>query len=452
MKSINPFNNTIIKEYPCLSPQQAEEVIGLTAAQQRSWRKTSFAMRSAKMHDAAKLLRSGREDFAKLMTLEMGKPIRESRAEVEKCAWVCEYYADNAAALLKDRLVKTDARSSYVACDPLGVILAIMPWNFPFWQVFRFAAPALMSGNAGLLKHASNVSGCAAAIEKLFKEAGFPEGLFRWLPVSSDHIPDVISNSHVRAVTLTGSEAAGSSVASVAGARIKKSVLELGGSDPFIVLQDADLESCTSTAITARFLNSGQSCIAAKRFIVVEHALEEFTEKILTKTYLLRMGNPLEEDTDIGPLARPDLVTELHRQVTASIEKGAKLLLGGKPVEGPGCFYEPTVLSLAGNGMPVYEEEVFGPVLVIIPVKNAEEALATANNTPYGLGASIWTANDKEAEKMAREIEAGAVFINGLVKSDPRLPFGGVKLSGYGRELSGEGIREFVNLKTIWIR
>ncbi len=452
MRSVNPANNKLIKEYPCISPRQAEEIIALTAAQQKSWRKTGFAVRAEKMRKAASLLRSGKTGYAELMTREMGKPIRESLAEVEKCAWVCEYYADNAREILSDREVVTDAGKSFIAFEALGVVLAVMPWNFPFWQVFRFAAPALMAGNGGLLKHASNVSGCAAAIEAIFREAGFPENLFSWLKLSSDRIQEVIADENVRAVTLTGSEAAGRSVASIAGGRIKKTVLELGGSDPFIVLEDADISDCTSTGITARFLNTGQSCIAAKRFIVVRKVLGEFTAQILQKTAALLVGNPLDEGTDIGPLARPDLVAELHSQVTRSVEQGAKLLLGGKKIKGPGCYYEPTVITDVRPGLPVYEEEVFGPVLVIIPVDDNQEAIAVANDTKFGLGASLWTADMALAEKFVRKIEAGNIFVNGMVKSDPRLPFGGIKQSGYGRELGAYGIREFVNIKTVWIK
>ncbi|NOZ08804.1 MAG: NAD-dependent succinate-semialdehyde dehydrogenase [FCB group bacterium] len=452
MQSVNPADNRLISETIPMTSAEANEVIELTARAQNRWRLTGFEMRSRNMHRVAELLRSGAEVFAELMTREMGKPIRESRAEVEKCAWVCDYYADNAREMLSDRPVQTDAGKSSIVFEPLGVVLAVMPWNFPFWQVFRFAAPALMAGNGGLLKHASNVSGCAGAIEALFREAGFPEHLFRWLKLTSNQISKVIANAHVKAVTLTGSETAGRSVASAAGDQIKKTVLELGGSDPFIVLRDADIASCTSTAITARFLNTGQSCIAAKRFIVVRDVLDIFTDQILRKTAALQVGNPLDEATDIGPLARPDLVEELHRQVTRSTAQGAKLLLGGKKMKCPGCYYEPTVLTDVRAGMPVYEEEVFGPVLVIIPVEDAKEALAAANDTKFGLGASLWTSDVRSAEKFACEIEAGSVFINGMVKSDPRLPFGGIKWSGYGRELGVYGIREFVNIKTVWIK
>ena len=451
MKAINPATNEILKEYPEHTLQEVKKIINQVQEEFHSWRQVSFVQRASLMKKAANILRQKKEEFALLITREMGKVIRESRAEVEKCAWVCDYYAENAEKFLAKEYVETDAKQSYIAYEPLGIVLAIMPWNFPFWQVFRFAAPALMAGNAGLLKHASNVPGCALAIENVFKEAGFPENLFRTLLIKPNLIPNVIQDVHVQAVTLTGSEPAGAAVASIAGKEIKKTVLELGGSDPFIVLEDADLDKAISTAVQARMINTGQSCIAAKRFIVVDSVLKTFETTMVEKMSALRLGNPEDKNVDVGPLARPDLVKELDLQVKKSIEKGAKLLLGGKQISGNGNFYEPTVFTNVKKGMPVYEEETFGPVAAIIPVQDEDEALAVANDSRFGLGASLWTQDIEKAKVLAREIRSGSVFINGLVKSDPRLPFGGIKKSGYGRELSYHGIREFVNIKTVWI-
>jgi succinate-semialdehyde dehydrogenase/glutarate-semialdehyde dehydrogenase len=371
---------------------------------------------------------------------------------VEKCAWVCEYYAENAGLFLKDEIIESDANKSYVAFEPLGVILAVMPWNFPFWQVFRFAAPALMAGNVGILKHASNVPGCALAIEKVFRDAGLPENLFSTLMIPANKVEDVIANEYVKAVTLTGSESAGSAVASTAGKYLKKSVLELGGSDPYIVLEDADLPKCSKVSVQSRMLNVGQSCIAAKRFIVVKSVLDEFEKLHTSHVKNLKVGDPLSEETDIGPLARGEYVEELHRQVRESINLGARLLCGGSKIEGPGAFYEPTVLTNVKAGMAVYEEETFGPVSAIIPVEDEKEAIKVANDTEFGLGGSIWSRDIKNAENLARQVNTGGMFINGMTKSDPRLPFGGIKRSGYGRELSHYGIKEFVNIKTIWIK
>ena len=451
MKAINPFNNEPIKTYREHTSEEVGQIIDLVREAFQAWRQVSFAQRATLMKNAANLLRKRKEEFAALITREMGKIIRESRAEVEKCAWVCDYYAENAEMFLKEEYVETDANQSYIAFDPLGIVLAVMPWNFPFWQVFRFAAPALMAGNAGLLKHASNVPGCALAIEEIFREAGFPENIFRTLLIKPALIPQVIANEHVRAVTLTGSEPAGAAVASMAGKEIKKTVLELGGSDPFIVLEDADLAKAVSTAVQARMINAGQSCIAAKRFIVVEKLLNDFENQMVAKMKALKSGNPIDEQTDVGPLARPDLVQELDHQVKQSLKKGAKLLLGGQAEERAGNFYQPTVITNVQKGMPVYEEETFGPVAAIIPVRDENEAIAVANDSSFGLGASLWTQNIEKAKVLAREIQSGSVFINGLVKSDPRLPFGGIKKSGYGRELSHFGIKEFVNIKTVWI-
>ncbi|WP_456406538.1 NAD-dependent succinate-semialdehyde dehydrogenase [Caldithrix abyssi] len=451
MKAVNPANNRLIKEYPEYEMAEVKHIINLAQEEYHAWRRVSFVQRAALMKNAAHVLRKKKEELAFLITQEMGKIIRESRAEVEKCAWVCDYYAENAERFLTAEIIETDAGESYVSFEPLGIVLAVMPWNFPFWQVFRFAAPALMAGNAGLLKHASNVPGCALAIEKIFKEAGFPENIFRTLLIKPNLIPDVIGDRHVQAATLTGSEPAGAAVAALAGREIKKTVLELGGSDPFIVLRDADLDKAVQTAVQARMINAGQSCIAAKRFIVVEDLLPAFKQKMAEKMRALKVGDPQDESTDVGPLARPDLVRDLERQVEKSIEQGARLLLGGKAIEGPGNFYQPTVLTDVKKGMPVYEEETFGPVAAIIPVQDEDEAIAVANDSTFGLGASLWTKNIEKGKTLAREIRAGAVFINGMVKSDPRLPFGGIKKSGYGRELSHYGIKEFVNIKTVWV-
>ncbi len=451
MKAINPSNNLLIKEYDEHSLEDLRKIINLVQEEYHSWKQVSFVQRAALMRRAAQILREKRDQFAELITQEMGKIIRESRAEVEKCAWVCDYYAENAEIFLQEEIVETDASKSYVAFEPLGIVLAVMPWNFPFWQVFRFAAPALMAGNAGLLKHASNVPGCALAIEGIFKEAGFPENIFRTLMIKSSLVPEVIADRHVQAVTLTGSEPAGAAVASLAGRQIKKTVLELGGSDPFIVLEDADLQKAVEVGVQARMINAGQSCIAAKRFIVVESVLEQFEKQFTERMSSLQVGDPLNEKTEVGPLARMDLVDEIDRQVQESVQNGARLLIGGKRLSGGGCFYAPTVLTDVKKGMPVYEQETFGPVAAIIPVKDEDEAIAVANDSEFGLGASLWTQNIEKGQTLARRIRAGAVFINGMVKSDPRLPFGGIKKSGYGRELSHFGIREFVNIKTVWI-
>ena len=452
MKAINPATNILIKEYEEHSSAEVKTIIDRVNTEFKKWRETDFAHRSNLMHKAAEILRFDVEKYARLITIEMGKTIRESRAEVEKCAWVCDYYADNAQKFLRDEIIRTDASKSFLSFEPLGVILAVMPWNFPFWQVFRFAAPSLMAGNAAVLKHASNVPGCALAIENIFQKAGFPPDLFRTLMIGSDKVKEVIENDAVKAITLTGSEPAGSSVASIAGREIKKTVMELGGSDPFIVLEDADFPSCIATSATARMLNTGQSCIAAKRFIVVKPILKRFEEEQTTIMSSMTIGDPLDEKTQVGPMARLDLLEEIENQVNQSIAKGAKALCGAKRMDSIGAYYLPTVLTDVSKGMPAYDEETFGPVSSIIPVRDLEEAIEVANSSRFGLGASIWTQDLEKAEWAARKIESGSVFINGLVKSDPRLPFGGIKKSGYGRELSHYGIKEFVNIKTIWIR
>lgn len=451
MKSINPFNGQLLNTYKEHSSGDLHEIIGKVQQEYILWKQTSFHERSALMSRVAFVLRNRKEEFARQMTLEMGKLLRESMAEVEKCAWVCEYYSQHAEELLQPEDVATDARRSYVTFQPLGIVLAVMPWNFPLWQVFRFAAPALMAGNAAVLKHASNVPGCALAIEAVFREAGFPEDLFRTLMIPSSAVKEVIEHRHIKAVTLTGSESAGSSVASLSGKLIKKSLLELGGSDAFIVLDDADLEQAVKTAVTARMLNQGQSCIAAKRFIVTEGIADAFTDGMKQAFEKLKPGDPMEADTQIGPLARPDLVDDIENQVRRSVEAGAVLVTGGKRIPGPGCFFEPTILTGVKPGMAVYSEETFGPVVSIITVKSADEAVKVANDSEFGLGGCVWTSDLEKGERVALQVETGAMFVNGMTKSDPRLPFGGINRSGYGRELGSYGIKEFVNIKTIWV-
>ncbi|MGD2137020.1 MAG: NAD-dependent succinate-semialdehyde dehydrogenase [Gammaproteobacteria bacterium] len=417
-----------------------------------AWRERGFAERCTLLRQAASVLRGRAEDLARLMTLEMGKPIGEARAEVEKCAWVCEYYAGEGPAFLADEEIASDAGRSLVSYQPLGTVLAIMPWNFPFWQVFRFAAPALVAGNTALLKHASNVPRCALEIESVFAEAGFPAGVFRTLMIQSSRVAAVIEDPRVHAVTLTGSEPAGRQVAATAGAVVKKTVLELGGSDPFIVLEDADLELAVEQAVASRFLNTGQSCIAAKRFIVVEAVAEDFVGRFRGAVESLTPGDPLDEDCRLGPMARVDLRDELHRQVVDSIARGAVAVTGCNPESGPGAFYQPSILDHVKPGTRAYHEELFGPVASVIRAADEDDAVRIANDSDFGLGGSVWTGDNARGERIARRLECGCAFVNGLVKSDPRLPFGGIKHSGYGRELSRLGIREFVNAKTIWIR
>jgi len=436
-----------------MSPSEVSEIIDLTNNAFEEWRQTSFSHRSKLMTNVADVLRVTKEEYSKLMTLEMGKPIAQSRAEVDKCAWVCEYYAENAEKFLSDELIATDALKSFVTFQPLGIVLAVMPWNFPFWQVFRFAAPGLMAGNAGILKHASNVSGCALAIEEVFREAGFPENLFRTILVPSAQMEDVIRNEKIKAVTLTGSVPAGKAVAKSAGSVLKKTVMELGGSDPYIILEDADLEMAADTCVTARLINGGQSCIAAKRFIIVEKIYDKFEKLFVEKMKSKKMGDPFDESNYIGPQASVPLRDELHQQIEKSIELSAKLLIGGKIPEMEGAWYPPTVLSNVKKGMPAYDEELFGPVAVLIKAKDEEEAIQIANDSIFGLGAAVFTRDLKRGEMIAKEkIQAGCCFVNSFVKSDPRLPFGGIKESGYGRELSSFGIREFVNIKTVFVK
>ncbi len=451
--AINPADDTTVGSYDLMSPVELRAALRESGKAFESWHRTTFAERADLMRAAATELRRQIEPLSRLMAVEMGKPLAQGRTEIEKCVWVCEYYAEHAEAFLADELVETDATRSLVAYRPLGAVLAVMPWNFPFWQLFRFAAPTLMAGNVGLLKHASNVPGCALAIEAVFRDAGFPAGVFRTLLIDHVQLKTVLRHDAVRAVTLTGSTAAGRSVAKQAGDRLKKSVLELGGSDPYLVLADADLELAVETCVASRLINSGQSCIAAKRFIVVDAVREEFERRFVLRMGRARMGNPLAQGVDVGPQARRDLRDELHAQVVASIAKGAKCLLGGIVPEGPGAFYPPTVLTNVRKGMAAYSEELFGPVAAIIPVKNEKAAIKVANDTVFGLGAAVFTRDVARGERIAtEELWAGSCFVNSLVKSDPRLPFGGVKESGYGRELSSHGIREFVNVKTIYVK
>jgi len=452
IQSINPATGEILKSFEEWEEGEVTSTLREVDRAFQTWRKTSFGERAVLMKKAAEVLRENREEYGRIMSLEMGKPIVQARAEVEKCAWVCDYYAEHAEGFLRDEIIESDAGRSYVRFAPLGTVLAVMPWNFPFWQVFRFAAPALMAGNTGVLKHSSNVPGCALAVEEVFRKAGFPENVFRTLLVGPSRVEAVIESPFVRAVTLTGSSAAGSKVAMQAGRVLKKSVLELGGSDPFIVLSDADLEEAAGIGAKARTLNAGQSCIAAKRFIVIDSVMDDFLSRFQKNMEALVVGDPLDEPTEVGPQAREDLMLELHDQVERSIALGARLVTGGKPLDRPGYFYPPTIVTEVKPGMPVFDEELFGPVAAVISVKDEEEAVTLANRTCYGLGASIWTKDAVRGERIARQIEAGAVFINGMVASDPRLPFGGIKASGYGRELSHYGIKEFVNIQTVWVK
>ncbi len=451
IQSVNPATGEILETFTATSPEELERILAKSRAAFLEWRTVPFAARAPRMREAARLLRQGKAELARTMTLEMGKPIVQAEAEVDKCAACCDYYADHAQAFLGEQPRETDAPKSYVRFDPLGPVLAVMPWNFPFWQVFRFAVPALMAGNAGILKHASNVSRCALAIAAIFRDAGFPPGLFATVLLDSQAVAALIADPRIVAVTLTGSERAGSAVAGQAGRLLKKTVLELGGSDPFVVLADADLAAAAKAAADARLVNSGQSCIAAKRFIAVEAVADRFLNLFVDELRSRRMGDPLARDTQVGPQARMDLRDELHRQVEESIKRGAKRLLGGEIPSGKGAFYPPTVLAGVDKGMPAFDEETFGPVAAVVRAKDEDDAVRLANDSPFGLGASLWTQDRGRAEHLAAQIEAGAIFVNGIVKSDPRLPFGGIKRSGYGRELSEYGIREFVNIKSVWI-
>jgi len=450
-QSINPATGDVLETFAETSPDALEGILERADRASRDWRRRPVAERAERLWAAARLLRERKDAYARTMALEMGKPLAQGAAEAEKCAWACDYYAEHGAAFLADERREADGSRSYVRFEAIGPVLAIMPWNFPFWQVFRFAAPALVAGNAGLLKHAPNVSRCALEIEGVFREAGFPDGLFRAVFLENEAVGSVIADARVRAVTLTGSDRAGSQVAQQAGRHLKKTVLELGGSDPFIVLEDADLVKAAQVAAEARLINSGQSCIAAKRFIVVERVADRFLERFTAEMRTRRVGDPLDPKTQIGPQARLDLRANLHRQVEESVKRGGRLVVGGQLPEGPAAFYPPTVLVAVEPGMPAFDEETFGPVAAVIRARDEGDAIRIANASVYGLGAAVWTEDTKRGERVARDIEAGSVFVNGLVKSDPRLPFGGVKRSGYGRELSEYGLREFTNIKTVWV-
>jgi succinate-semialdehyde dehydrogenase/glutarate-semialdehyde dehydrogenase len=452
LQAVNPATGELVQVYEEMGLEQISEIIEEAQGEFLSWRELSFDRRAERMRIAADVLRREKEEFARLMAVEMGKPVRDGRSEVEKCAWVCEYYAQHAAEFLQDEAVETEARRSFVTYQPLGVVLAVMPWNFPFWQVFRFAAPGLMAGNAAVLKHASNVPGCALGIERVFREAGFPPALFRTLLIGSQKVGAVIRNPTVKAVTLTGSVPAGRAVAEIAGSEIKKTVLELGGSDPYLILSDADVPAAAATCAASRLINSGQSCIAAKRFVVVQEHMDQFQQLLRARMAEVHMGDPLDEETQLGPQARRDLRDDLHRQVRESIDAGAKLILGGQVPDGEGAYYPATILTGVHKGMPAYDEELFGPVAAVISVEDDAEAVRVANDSPFGLGAAVFTRDQARGEHIAaEELQAGACFVNAFVRSDPRLPFGGVKWSGYGRELSQHGIREFVNVKTVYI-
>ncbi len=451
IQSINPATEQVIATFEAFTPQQIENALNRATKTFAAWRRTSFAERAKPMRAAAVYLRANKTRLGALATAEMGKTIGEAEAEVEKCAWNCDFYAENAEAFLKPRHIASTATESYVQYEPLGTLLAIMPWNFPFWQAFRAACPAMMAGNAVILKHASNVSQCALAIEEAFRAAGFPGGLFQTLLVPGAAIEPLIGDDRIHAVTITGADSTGSRVAELSGKHLKKTVMELGGSDPFIVLRDADLEQAATIGARARNQNAGQSCIAAKRFIVEEAAAADFERLFVKAVRDLKVGDPMDRTVNVGPLARGDLRDELDSQVRRTLDVGAKLLLGGKPKAGKGFFYEPTIFTNVTPKMPVFKEETFGPVAAIIKAKDAQEAVRLANDSVFGLGAALWTKDIARAKELTRHIESGQVFINGMVASDPRLPFGGVKRSGYGRELSDLGIREFVNIQTVWI-
>ncbi|ELR69272.1 Succinate-semialdehyde dehydrogenase [Fulvivirga imtechensis AK7] len=450
---INPATGKKVRSFVEMDIDDVRSIIDDVHQTWLSWKQTSFNERAKYMLNASRILKEEKDKYASLMTEEMGKVKKAGISEVEKCAWVCEYYAGNAEAFLQPQLVSTDAAKSYISYQPLGVVLAVMPWNFPFWQVIRFAAPALMAGNAGVLKHASNVPGCGLAIEELFQKAGFPANLFRTILLSSKEVSKVIEHPHVKAVTLTGSTPAGKAVASKAGEMLKKTVLELGGSDPYIILEDADLEHAAETCVNSRLINTGQSCIAAKRFIVVAPLKAQFEKLIVSKMQAKVMGDPQADDTDLGPMAREDLRDDLHRQVKASIDAGADCLLGGRRPDIAGAYYPATVLTNVRPGSPAYDEEMFGPVAAIITANDEKDAIRIANDTSFGLGAAVFTKDVKRGEQIAeQELNAGSCFVNTLVKSDPRLPFGGINESGYGRELGVFGIKEFMNIKTVYIQ
>jgi len=449
LQSIDPTTGELIESFDEISDAQLETALARAQQTFRAYRTTSFAERAGWLYQAARILESEKDKWAQVMTREMGKTYKAAVAEAEKCAWACRYFAENGERFLADEPIETDADKSYVRYLPLGPVLAVMPWNFPFWQVVRFAAPALMAGNVGLLKHASNVSRCALALEEIFRRAGFPAGAFQALLMSSKRVAGVIADARVKAVTLTGSDLAGAQVAEQAGKHIKKTVLELGGSDPFIVLPSANLEAAVKTAITARTLNNGQSCIAAKRFIVHARIYDEFERRMVMGLERLRVGDPMRGDVDVGPLATAQILATVARQVDESVQAGARLLTGGKRLDRPGNFYQVSALAGIPQGAPAYREEVFGPVALLFKVRDLDEAIALANSSDYGLGSSVWTSDEAERRRCVDELEAGTTSINAMVASDARLPFGGVKRSGFGRELSRHGIREFVNVKAV---
>lgn len=447
--SINPANEKIAASFSFTPQGEIEKILKDVFEASKIWSEKSFSERAIPMKMLAHLLIDGTEKYSRLITQEMGKPIVEARAEIKKCAYACSYFADQAQIFLKDRVFNEDKQTSIVSFEPLGVILGIMPWNFPFWQVFRFLAPTLMAGNGIVIKHALNVPGCALAIEELMSQAGFPNNLVRAIFVEEREIENLIKNPHIHGVSLTGSDRAGEAVAAVAGQSLKKCVLELGGSDPFIVLKDANLESCMKAAVSARLLNAGQSCIAAKRFIVEKPLIEEFCRFLIEEVRHIKTGDPMLEETQVGPLARKDLFEKFHRQIQDSIAQGAQLLFGGKTLDKVGYYYPPTILRNVKKGMAAFDEETFGPLFAIVEANDAHHAVEIANDSVYGLGASLWTQNSSLAKELARKIQSGVVFINGMTASDPKYPFGGIKRSGFGRELGEEGIKEFVNIKTI---
>ena len=451
IQTINPSTAEQLEEFEYTSADELDEKLERAVNAQKTWRKRSFEERATVISGAAQVLRANKDELAATATREMGKPIAQAQAEVEKCAWCCDFYAEHAAGYLADEMVETNAQKSYVGLRPLGVVLAVMPWNFPYWQVFRAAAPALMAGNTMVLKHASNVSRCALEIESIFKKAGAPEGLFTTLLLDAKAIAGLIADERIAAATLTGSEGAGMSIASAAGHALKKVVLELGGSDPFIVLADADVDAAAKVAVRARFQNNGQSCIAAKRFIVERPVYESFTAKFAAAAAAQILGDPMDVRTELGPVARDDLREALQRQIAGSISAGARIVTGGKSVARKGFFYEATVVADVTPSMPAFREETFGPAAAVSLAESAEHAIELANDSNFGLGGNLWTSNIERAQKLAATIESGNVFINGMTASDPRLPFGGIKRSGYGRELGKFGIREFVNVQTVWI-
>ncbi|WP_435116725.1 NAD-dependent succinate-semialdehyde dehydrogenase [Halolamina sp. C58] len=452
MDAINPATGERIATYEPDSASEVEDALTRADEAFADWRERPIREREQLLADAAEVLRANKRDYAELMTEEMGKPVSQAVSEVEKCAWVCDHYAEHAGAYLQpDGHPSPPGADVETVYEPLGPVLAVMPWNFPFWQVFRFAAPYLTAGNVGLLKHASNVPGCAEAIEDVFRQAGYPEGVFQTLLIGSDEVDDVLADDRVRAATLTGSGPAGRAVASTAGENLKKTVLELGGSDPFVVLDDADLDEAAETGAWARTLNGGQSCIAAKRFVVHTDVYDAFVDRLVDEVASLTVGDPTDEDTEVGPQASPDLLADLHEQVQQSIDAGATVLTGGGPMDREGAFYEPTVLADVPAGCPADSEELFAPVAAVFEVEDEQAAIEKANDTEFGLGASVWTEDRERGRRVAREIDAGCTYVNQLVKSDPRVPFGGVGISGYGRELSEAGIKEFVNRKTLWV-